>query len=180
MILLFKDSKASYTANTDNGSIHIVPFSGPYTGSDNYSYSSASAHIQSGPETEAFVSKIYLFQGTDGLFLFFFHNCDNCNNSNTVSWRIVTQGNNLNDSFVVKDDGNDTYVFTQNPSTGSTEYNITQYYGNNSDGGVIGPFFGTSFSIKIYIDDPGNITSTLVESANGQTLEVIDEVTIHL
>ena len=180
-VLLLEDDPILY-ALTDSGYLEIIPFFGQYTAMDNYDYYSNSAHIHLGPQTEARVSKIYLFQATDGLHLFFFHNCDECNYPNTVEWTIVTRDNNLEDDYVVKDDiaSEDIYSVTAYPSEESKEYHISQTYNKNSDGGVIGPFENDNFSITIYIDDPGNIDSTVVESANGQTLEVSNEVTIGL
>lgn len=180
--ILFMDSNRTPYASTDSGYLEIVPFSGSYTAEENYDYYSNSGHIHSGPQPEARVSKIYLFQATDGLHLFFFHNCDECNFPNTVDWTIVTRGNNLIDNYVVQDDisSQDIYSVTPNSAEKSKEYHISQTYNKNSDGGVIGPFESNNFEITIYIDDPGNITSTVVESANGQTLEVTDEVTISL
>ena len=80
MELLFEEkvNKATPQAVTDSGSLEIVPFTGGYSAAENYDYYSNSAHIKKGPQPAAKVSKIYLFQGTDGLHLFFFHNCDNC------------------------------------------------------------------------------------------------------
>ena len=109
---------------------------------------------------------------------------DVLNHPHGVDCTIITRDNQLLDDFVVKDDEptdkGDFYTIIRNKEDYSTEYIISQYYLKNSDGGVIGPLEGTDFTITIYVDEPGNIESTVVVFANGDTLQVTDEVTLSL
>ncbi|OGR02025.1 MAG: hypothetical protein A2284_10365 [Deltaproteobacteria bacterium RIFOXYA12_FULL_61_11] len=164
---------------------YITTYQGPTTAAANYNYSSASAHPLIGPPTTNFESKVFFFDGTDGLALTMFHNTENDNDKqNAVLWNVTVRGNNLRDAVLQSDDANvraigryqgPEFRLLSTDQAHATKLYIGDWkYQSNTDGGVLGPFEGEDFTIAVRIDQTGNLTNATFFSANGQTFQLKD------
>lgn len=100
---VWQDTDFNGVKDTYMGSIYW--YAGPHTTVNNYNYSSASAHPLVGPNPEAYKSKMFFYNGPDGVSFNFFHNIDNGGNNywNHVGWDFHFLNMNNNLAFV--DDG---------------------------------------------------------------------------
>jgi len=146
------------TAYTDSSS-------NPKTADENYNYYSSSVHLTHGPTPTATTGNVFFYNqynDTTNMYLFWMFGVKGNSQANSVNLDVFTDGNTSTDSVVRSDDGTETVK--QSSGCGSSDACYTgrySYNGNNSDGGVIGPFTGDSF--RIFVDKGG--TSTI----NGST-----------
>ena len=173
--LLFEDPVKIPTVSVSSD---ITPFTGGLTALGNYNYHDASAHLTYGPGSDIYVSKIYFYEGSDGLHLFFHHNIHGEGETNTVKWTITIWGNNLQDSVILSDDGGELTLVSTDSTNKTNTYEGDWWYSNRTDGGIIGPFINPDFTIKVELKDVGNVTNSLLYSANGETFDLEDEFLI--
>ncbi|MCB9073411.1 MAG: hypothetical protein H6623_07295 [Bdellovibrionaceae bacterium] len=151
----------------------IVSYSGEFSAADNYNYYSASAHPKIGPTPSGFKANIFFYEGSDGLVLNLFSNIDEAGSSdNIVNMDIETVGNNNNDRVILSDDNGELKYIT-------TVGNVRQYQGrfhywSNTDGGVLGPFQGTDFKIRVKFLNTGDVQDARFYSANGYAFDLKD------
>jgi hypothetical protein len=159
------------TAYTDNSSSVKTP-------SENYDLRGSSAHLTHGPTLTATTGNVFFYNQYDNtthtyLFWVFgkagaaFSNP----NTNTVNLDVFADNNTSTDDVVVSDDTS-LELGKQSSGCGSSDtcYKGRHNYGSGkSDGGVIGPFSGTSY--RIFVDLGG--TST-IDNSTALTLGNLD------
>jgi len=159
------------TAYTDNSSSVNTP-------SENYDLRGSSAHLTHGPTLTATTGNVFFYNQYDNtthtyLFWVFgkagaaFSNP----NTNTVNLDVFAGNNTSTDAVVVSDDTS-SELGKQSSGCGSSDtcYKGRHGYGSGkSDGGVIGPFSGTSY--RIFVDLGG--TST-IDNSTALTLGNLD------
>ena len=172
------------TAYTDNASDNCGPNNNlDCTAENNYQFNqpiTSSENLNIGPETSA----------EDGI-MFFYNQYDNTTHTylfwmfgkgdaaftpepNLVKLDLFVSNNESTDVVVVEDD-NSNEIGKQNSGCGSSDtcYKARYtYYSKKSDGGVIGPFSGSSY--RIFIDIKGFST---INSSDNLTLGNLDSFT---
>jgi len=133
----------------------VKPYSGTETGALNYGYYNGAAHPHNGPNPAPKESRLYFYDGSDGLSLGMFHNIDEDQGVgiqvNTVVWDISVSG--ATPSVLLSDED---YAVGELEDLGSYTFHgdwSYRTYGpgklSNTDGGVIGEFTcGAQIDIK--------------------------------
>ncbi len=155
----------------------IESYSGGLTGAANFGYSSASAHPVNGPTPAPYVSWLYMYEGTDGLSLGFFHNIDAGGNTaywNHVRWEL--DFTNMNSNLALVDDGTPENRGEIGIVRTGNHYDAGWAYANNTDGGVINRLDPTSQNWCIAIDPEifGDIQYWYAGSSDGNHVELWD------
>jgi len=147
------------TAYTDNSS-------SVKTASQNYNFHSSSVHLTHGPTPTATTGNVFFYNQYDNtthLYFFYMFGVKGNSVSDTIKIDIFTDNNSSTDAVVVADDTSGE-IGKQSSGCGSSAacYKGRHAYNSaNSDGGVIGPFSGTSY--RIFVDLGG--TSTIDNSS---------------
>ena len=159
------------TAYTDNSS-------SVKTATQNYGYISPSEHLTHGPTLSATTGNVFFYNQYDNTthtYLFFMFGKTGAAfsnpNTNTVNLDFFADNNTSTDAVVVSDDTS-SELGKQSSGCGSSDtcYKGRHGYGSGkSDGGVIGPFSGTSY--RIFVDLGG--TST-IDNSTALTLGNLD------
>ena len=147
------------TAYTDNSS-------SVKTASQNYNFHSSSVHLTHGPTPTATTGNVFFYNQYDNtthtyLFWMFGKRGEAFSGTNTVNLDVFISKNESQDGNPVSDDAGETNLISQSQSasTGLYTSSYTGRYGygsGKSDGGVIGPFSGTSY--RIFVDLVGTST----------------------
>jgi len=159
----FLGNITAYTDSTDNcGSNN----SSDCTAENNYEFNqtnNASENLHIGPATSAEDGIMFFYNQYDNTsytYLFWMFGKGGASFSpspNVVNLDLFTANNEFSDDVVVSDDGGELTRASQSVSSGlytsSYKARLT-YYSGNSDGGVIGPFSGSSY--RIFIDRAGD------------------------
>ena len=157
------------TAYTDNASDNCGPSNNlDCTPSNNYEWNqtnSVSENLHIGPETSADDGIMFFYNQYDNTsytYLFWMFGKGGASFSpspNVVNLDLFVANNQYSDNKVVSDDGGELTRDSQTVNSGiytsSYKARLT-YYSGNSDGGVIGPFYGSSY--RIFIDRAGDST----------------------
>ena len=157
------------TTYTDNSST-------PKTASENYNYYSASIHLINGPSASATKGNMFFYNqynNTEDVYLFWMFGVAGASVANVVRLDVFSIKNESADNVVVSDDGGETSRQSQEFDNSTSTYDSVyagRYSYNSccSDGGVIGPFSGSSY--RMFIDISG--TSTI--NSNTLTLGSLD------
>jgi len=151
----------------------VMSYSGGLSAYDNYNYFFESAHPVNGPTPEIFKSKMYLYEGSDGLSFGFFHNIDEGGNNywNHVKWEI--DFTNMTSDLGFVDDipenrGEIGVVKTAN------HYDCGWAYILNTDGGVINNLSPTAPYWEIIINPSqfGDIQEWQMASNDGNDISL--------
>ncbi len=88
---------------------------------------------------------------------------------NKVVWEVYTSNNNNSDTVLLSDDNMELKKLgsTMDASQSQTYKGIWQYW-KNTDGGVIGPFLGNNFEIKVKMIEKGDVNDVKFHSANAE------------
>ncbi len=154
------------TAYTDNSS-------SVKTASQNYNFSDSSVNLTHGPTPTATTGNVFFYNQYDNtthLYLFYMFGVKGNSSADTIKVDIFTDNNASTDAVVVADDSSGE-IGKQSSGCGSSDACYAGRHGYNSansDGGVIGPFSGSSF--RIFVDLGG--TSTI--NSNTLTLGNLD------
>ena len=161
----FLGNITAYTDESDNcGSNN----SSDCTAENNYEFNqtnNASENLHIGPATSAEDGIMFFYNQYDNTsytYLFWMFGKGGASFSpspNVVNLDLFTANNESSDDVVVSDDANELTRTSQSESSGlyTTSYKARlTYYSGNSDGGVIGPFSGSSY--RIFIDRAGDST----------------------
>jgi len=155
------------TAYTDNSS-------SVKTASQNYNYYDASVHLTHGPTPTATTGNVFFYNQYDNtthLYFFYMFGVKGNSSADTIKIDIFTDNNSSTDTVVVEDDTS-SEIGKQNSGCGSSAacYKGRHAYNSaNSDGGVIGPFSGSSY--RIFIDLQGFSTITPADNLTLGKLE---------
>ncbi len=171
------DLLGNITAYTDNSSDSCSGFgdnssSCIKTASENYDYRSASVHITHGPEASAEKGSVFFYNQYDNTtHLYFFYMFGKHGNSGggTVKIDIFTVNNASASSDIVDDDSGETDRISQSESDGLYSSSYTGRYSYNnccSDGGVIGPFSGSTYRIFVDIGGTSTVNSNTLGMGN--------------
>ena len=163
------------TAYTDNAS-NICGSSDnkDCTAANNYYYHSSSVDLTWGPTPTAATGNVFFYNQYDNtthLYFFYMFGVKNNSVANTIKIDIFTDNNSSTDVVVVADDSSGE-IGKQSSGCGSSAdcyKGRHAYNSSNSDGGVIGPFSGTSY--RIFVDLSG--TST-IDGSSTLTLGNLD------
>jgi len=143
------------TAYTDNSS-------SVKTASQNYGLGGgSSANLTHGPTPTATTGNVFFYNQYDNtthLYFFYMFGVKGNSVADTIKIDIFTDNNSSTDAVVVADD-NSNEIGKQNSGCGSSAACYKGRHGynsKNSDGGVIGPFSGSSF--RIFVDLGGTST----------------------
>jgi hypothetical protein len=142
------------TAYTDNSS-------SVKTASQNYNFHSSSVHLTHGPTPTATTGNVFFYNQYDNtthLYFFYMFGVKGNSRADTIKIDIFTDNNSSTDDVVVADDTSGE-IGKQSSGCGSSAacYKGRHAYNSaNSDGGVIGPFSGTSY--RIFVDLVGTST----------------------
>ena len=135
------------------------------TAHDNYNYHSSSVHLTHGPTPTATTGNIFFYNQYDNtaeVYLFWMFGVQGNSQANSVKLDVFSDGNTSTDNVIESDDSGETAK--QSSGCGSSDACYTgrySYNSANSDGGVIGPFTGSSY--RIFVDKGG--TSTIDNSS---------------
>ena len=146
------------TAYTDNSS-------SVKTASENYNLSGSSVNLTHGPTPTATTGNVFFYNQYDNtthLYFFYMFGVKGNSSADTIKIDIFADNNASTDAVVVADDSS-SEIGKQSSGCGSSDtcYKGRHGYGSGkSDGGVIGPFSGTSY--RIFVDLGG--TSTIDDS----------------
>ena len=159
----FLGNITAYTDESDNcGSNN----SSDCTAENNYEFNqtnSASENLHIGPATSAEDGIMFFYNQYDNTsytYLFWMFGKGGASFSpspNVVNLDLFVANNEFSDDVVVSDDGGELTRVSQSVSSGlyTSSYKARlPYYSGNSDGGVIGPFSGSSY--RIFIDRAGD------------------------
>ena len=158
---------SNVTAYTDNSS-------SVKTASQNYNYYSSSVHLTHGPTPTATTGNVFFYNQYDNtthLYFFYMFGVKGNSSADTIKIDIFTDNNSSTDTVVVEDDTS-SEIGKQNSGCGSSAacYKGRHAYNSaNSDGGVIGPFSGSSY--RIFIDLKGFSTITPADNLTLGKLE---------
>ena len=152
------------TAYTDNSS-------SVKTASQNYNYHSAAVHLTHGPAPSATKGNGFFYNQYDNtthLYLFYMFGVAGNSSANKVHLDLYTVSNTSSDSVIVSDDpvnnGPDE-TFRESQTVSDSLYSSTYagryaYNSSKSDGGVIGPFTGTSYRILVDLAGKSLLTAS--------------------
>ena len=155
------------TAYTDNSS-------SVKTASQNYNFSNGSGTITHGPTPTATTGNVFFYNQYDNtthLYFFYMFGVKDNSSADTIKIDIFADNNTSTDIVEVEDD-NSGEIGKQSSGCGSSDTCYKgrhSYNSSNSDGGVIGPFSGTSY--RIFVDLGG--TST-IDGSSTLTLGNLD------
>ncbi len=155
------------TAYTDNSS-------SVKTASQNYNFSGSSVNLTHGPTPTATTGNVFFYNQYDNtthLYFFYMFGVKGNSSADTIKIDIFADNNASTDAVVVADDSS-SEIGKQSSGCGSSDtcYKGRHAYNSaNSDGGVIGPFSGTSY--RIFVDLGG--TST-IDGSSTLTLGNLD------
>jgi len=158
---------SNVTAYTDNSS-------SVKTASQNYNFHSSSVHLTHGPTPTATTGNVFFYNQYDNtthLYFFYMFGVKGNSRADIIKIDIFTDNNSSTDAVVVADDTSGE-IGKQSSGCGSSAacYKGRHAYNSaNSDGGVIGPFSGTSY--RIFVDLGG--TST-IDGSSTLTLGNLD------
>jgi hypothetical protein len=151
----------------------VLAYSGSDTGAANYNFYSDSAHPIAGPTPVGYETKMYFYEGSDGLSFGMFHNVDEGGSaSNTVLWDLDITGTNP-DVFLSDDSG-------ELSESSSNHFDGDWIYGDNTDGGVIGELDGDTWDIVITPILWGDITTWDIYTADGSSINLNKDYTTYL
>ncbi len=142
------------TAYTDNSS-------SVKTASQNYNLSGSSVNLTHGPTPTATTGNVFFYNQYDNtthLYLFYMFGVKGNSSADNIKIDIFADNNASTDAVVVADDSS-SEIGKQNSGCGSSDtcYKGRHVYNSaNSDGGVIGPFSGSSY--RIFVDLGGTST----------------------
>ena len=154
----------------------VSAYSTDMSSANYYNYFSASAHPEA-PVPEAYISKMYLLNGSDGLSLGFFHNKDAAGNR---YWNHVRQDftfRSMNANVGLVDDGTpDNHGEPGIVSTGPNSWHAGFAYTRNTDGGVFNELTATAADWEIHINPAmfGDIQQWQMNSGDGSFINLWD------
>ncbi|UCE28879.1 MAG: hypothetical protein JSV85_06355 [Candidatus Bathyarchaeota archaeon] len=170
-ICVWQDTDGDGVKDNFLGQVHA--YSGGLTGADNYNWFSASAHPIAGPTPVGYESKMYFYQGTDGLSLGMFHNIDAGGSpNNVVNWDIDVTGTDA-DRFLSDDN------LVEFSETTPNHFDGAWHYWFNTDGGVIGNLTG-NWEIVITPNVWGDMSAWDIYSDDGSSIGLEMRYPAHL
>ena len=147
------------TAYTDNSSSVKTAF-------QNYGLSGASLNLTHGPTASAEKGNIFFYNqydNTSHLYLFWMFGVGGSSTANKVHLDVFTANNESPDNVVESDDNGETNRESQSESSGLYSSTYTGRYKYDdccSDGGVIGPFSGSTYRIFVDLGGKSSLTSS--------------------
>jgi hypothetical protein len=161
------------TAYTDNASDNCGPSNNlDCTAENNFQYHqpiSASENLNIGPTPSATKGNMFFYNQYDNTsytYLFWMFGKGGAAfspNKNYVHLDVFTANNTSSDNWTVSDDNTETNQEDQSESSGLYASTYTGRYGygsGKSDGGVIGPFSGTTYRIFVDLVGKSSLTSS--------------------
>lgn len=129
----------------------------------NYDYDAGDGNPASGiptygPTLEDLRNKLFFYQSSQGLMLFFMSSINNGSNG-SVDFNMTTALNGKMDSIQLTDDlpgAEDTFDDLSDPTSPNNSYHFFFMYTGNTDGVVVGPFQTSNFEIRITMTVSGN------------------------
>lgn len=167
---IYKDLNGNDIADKEESLGQISSYTGSENAAANYNYYSASAHPKIGPKPSSYAGNVFLYDGSDGLSLNMFFNVDEGGSDyNKVVWEVYTSNNNSSDAVLLSDDNMELKKLDSEVAENHSQtYKGVWQYWKNTDGGVIGPFLGNNFEIKVKMIEKGDVNDVKFHSANAE------------
>ena len=152
---------SAYTDDASSGDVCGSNNNKDCTAANNYYYHSSSVDLTHGPTPTATTGNVFFYNQYDNnthIYLFYMFGVKGNSVADTIKIDIFTDNNLSTDAVVVADDSSNE-IGKQNSGCGSSAacYKGRHAYNSaNSDGGVIGPFSGSSY--RIFVDLGGTST----------------------
>jgi hypothetical protein len=126
----------------------IDPYIGTLSAAANYHYDQPNGFPISGPASAAFQGRIFFYEGLDGLHFNVIFNTQALGRG-TVDWTMSVAGSTTNPSVKVTDDPDPPADHVELIESPSNFFTGAWSYVGNTDGGVIGPLAGASWSLTV-------------------------------
>ncbi len=155
----------AYTDNASSGDVCGSDNNKDCTAENNYYLHASSVDLTHGPTPTATTGNVFFYNQYDNtthLYLFYMFGVKGNSSADTIKVDIFTDNNSSTDVVVVHDDSSGE-LGKQSSGCGSSDacYKARHGYDSaNSDGGVIGPFSGSSYRIFIDLKGFSTITSS--------------------
>ena len=168
-LAIFSDKNSNAQIDEGEELGEVDSYIGELTSKANYNYYSASAHPIIGPTPSGFYGNVFLYEGSDGLSLNMFFNVDDGGSEdNQVQWDVYTKNNSKLDSVILSDDGSEFKLVNNDDTNYDQKFEGRWHYWTNTDGGVIGPFNGTDFEIRVDMLLKGDINDINFHSSTAE------------
>lgn len=126
----------------------ISPYAGVLTGAANYNFVDFGGVPINGPDSAQRKARLFFYEGADGLHFNVLLNTDGAGNG-TVDWTLTVGGNSA-DAIVQLSDDSSPLVSQPELREPSNDVFVGAWsYTSRVDGGVIGPFAGSNWTITI-------------------------------
>ena len=139
------------------------------TAENNYDFRTSAVHLTYGPTASATKGNVFFYNQNDNnsyTYLFWIFGVDGESSANKVHLDAFTASNESSDSVIVSDDTGSSPETTRESQSSSSGLYSSEYTGrysynsSKSDGGVIGPFSGSSYRIFVDLGGKSTLTST--------------------
>ena len=164
----------SYTDNSSNEDVCGSGNNADCTASNNYDYNTvngASENLHIGPSPSATKGNMFFYNqydNADDIYLFWMFGVGGSSSANKVHIDVYTSNNTSSDDEVVSDDAPETNRESQTESNGlysSTYTGRYKYDACCSDGGVLGPFSGSTYRLFVDITGKSSLTSSHITTS---------------
>ena len=169
----FLGNITAYTDNATSGDVCGRSNNADCTAKNNYDYSTSdsSVNLTHGPSPSATKGNVFFYNQYDNtthIYLFWMFGVGGSSTANKVHLDVFSANNESSDNVTVSDDDGETNQESQSVSNNlySSTYTGRYAYANCcSDGGVIGPFSGSSYRIFVDLGGKSSLNSSHNTSA---------------
>ena len=170
----FLGNITAYTDNATSGDVCGRSNNADCTAKNNYDYSTSdsSVNLTHGPSPSATKGNVFFYNQYDNtthIYLFWMFGVGGSSTANKVHLDVFSANNESSDNVTVSDDDGETNQESQSVSNNlySSTYTGRYLYANCcSDGGVIGPFSGSSYRIFVDLGGKSSLNSSHNTSAS--------------
>ena len=170
----FLGNITAYTDNATSGDVCGRSNNADCTAKNNYDYSTSdsSVNLHIGPSPSATKGNMFFYNQYDNtthIYLFWMFGVGGSSTANKVHLDVFSANNESSDNVTVSDDDGETNQESQSVSNNlySSTYTGRYLYANCcSDGGVIGPFSGSTYRIFVDLGGKSSLNSSHNTSAS--------------
>ena len=170
----FLGNITAYTDNATSGDVCGRSNNADCTAKNNYDYSTSdsSVNLTHGPSPSATKGNVFFYNQYDNtthIYLFWMFGVGGSSTANKVHLDVFSANNESSDNVTVSDDDGETNQESQSVSNNlySSTYTGRYLYANCcSDGGVIGPFSGSTYRIFVDLGGKSSLNSSHNTSAS--------------
>ena len=170
----FLGNITAYTDNATSGDVCGRSNNADCTAKNNYDYSTSdsSVNLTHGPSPSATKGNVFFYNQYDNtthIYLFWMFGVGGSSTANKVHLDVFSANNESSDNVTVSDDNGETNRESQSVSNNLYSSTYTGRYGYAnccSDGGVIGPFSGSTYRIFVDLGGKSSLNSSHNTSAS--------------